>query len=436
LKILHVTEYCHAGSVGGTERYILDLNRSLGALGHDGVIVWLGGGAQRETFESKGIRIIPLPAPPMRVDAPLSGFAGKARRMLEVEKPDLLHFHTFGLTEALLAKLGKERGIPYVFTYHSPAWTCRRETMLLWGKELCDGEVRTMRCSACKSHERIGISPVLGWLAAIGSAAVGWMLPAVGATKFRRRIAFVRDTSRFRRELREFLRNCNRVFALNSLAQDILVRNGAKCNLVALCPPGAPIDMVKSAPLEASKARDAFVIGYIGRVAWVKGVHILIQAFRMTNLQDAQVWIYGWNNADPAYAKTLKQLIGDDHRIKTFSTLPMEEMAAEYDKLSLVAMPSIWLEMAPLVLQEAWCRGTPVYGSARIGQAEELRVRGCLVDPNTPEAWKEALEKAFANHCSQLKDEIPHRLESTRNIRTMADVAREMLLQCRNVHES
>ena len=106
----------------------------------------------------------------------------------------------------------------------------------------------------------------------------------------------------------------------------------------------------------------------------------------MADLQDAQLWIYGWNNAEPAYANTLKQLIGDDHRIKTLPTLPMEEMAAEYDKLSLVAMPSIWLEMAPLVLQEAWCRGVPVYGSARIGQAEELRMRGCLVDPNSAEA--------------------------------------------------
>ena len=108
----------------------------------------------------------------------------------------------------------------------------------------------------------------------------------------------------------------------------------------------------------------------------------------------------------------------------------MEEMAAEYDKLSLVAMPSIWLEMAPLVLQEAWCRGIQVYGSARIGQAEELRRRECLVNPNTPEAWREAIEKGFTNHSSRLKDEIPYHLDSTRNVRTMTDVAREILLHC------
>jgi hypothetical protein len=31
LNILHVTKYCHAGSIGGTERYVLDLIRGLDA---------------------------------------------------------------------------------------------------------------------------------------------------------------------------------------------------------------------------------------------------------------------------------------------------------------------------------------------------------------------------------------------------------------------
>ena len=74
----------------------------------------------------------------MRVDAPLPEFHEAAARLFETEKPDWVHFHTFGLTEAALAKLAKKHGIPYAFTYHSPAWTCRRETMLL----LRNGTVR------------------------------------------------------------------------------------------------------------------------------------------------------------------------------------------------------------------------------------------------------------------------------------------------------
>ena len=135
MRILHVTQYCHAGSIGGTERYILDLIRGLDAAGIQNIIGWLQPGRSTETLVADGVRILKLPAPQMRVDMPPSEFKEAAVRLLETEKPDLLHIHTFGLTEAALAKLAKQRGIPYAFTYHSPAWTCRRETMLLYGKE-------------------------------------------------------------------------------------------------------------------------------------------------------------------------------------------------------------------------------------------------------------------------------------------------------------
>jgi glycosyltransferase involved in cell wall biosynthesis len=105
----------------------------------------------------------------------------------------------------------------------------------------------------------------------------------------------------------------------------------------------------------------------------------------------------------------------------------MEKMAAEYDKLSLIAMPSIWFEMAPLVLQEAWSRGIPVYGTARIGQADELRARGGLVDPNTPETWQRAIKEAFVKHLSASPDVAPFGERATKPTRTMANVAEEMV---------
>jgi hypothetical protein len=39
VRILHITEYCHAGSIGGTERYVLDLIRGLDTAGFQNGII-------------------------------------------------------------------------------------------------------------------------------------------------------------------------------------------------------------------------------------------------------------------------------------------------------------------------------------------------------------------------------------------------------------
>jgi glycosyltransferase involved in cell wall biosynthesis len=52
--------------------------------------------------------------------------------------------------------------------------------------------------------------------------------------------------------------------------------------------------------------------------------------------------------------------------------------------LSLLAIPSVWLETGPLTLLEALQAGVPVYGSARIGQRGCSSSYGRVIEPNTP----------------------------------------------------
>jgi len=92
MRVLHITEYCHAGSIGGTERYILDLVRGLETAGIQNSIGWLNPGLSTETLEADGVRIFKLPAPPMRVDAPVHEFDDAAEKLLIDEQPNLLHF--------------------------------------------------------------------------------------------------------------------------------------------------------------------------------------------------------------------------------------------------------------------------------------------------------------------------------------------------------
>ena len=64
MKTLHVSEYCHAGTIGGTERYILDLIRLLAMRGEEQAILWLFAGDQQTPFEAQGVHIVPVNGPP------------------------------------------------------------------------------------------------------------------------------------------------------------------------------------------------------------------------------------------------------------------------------------------------------------------------------------------------------------------------------------
>jgi glycosyltransferase involved in cell wall biosynthesis len=433
LNILHVTEYCHAGSIGGTERYVLDLIRGLDAAGFQNGIVWLQPGLSAETLEADGVRIFKLPSPQMRVDAPLPEFHAAATRLLETEKSDWLHFHTFGLTEAALAKLAKQQGIPCAFTYHSPGWTCRRGTMLLYGKEPCDGEVRAWRCSACQSEERLGMGTLAGHAATAVSLALGWAALPLGRTSLRRRAAFYYDSARFSRVLRSFLAECDLVVSCCDWSGPVLRRNGARDESIFLCPQGVPnavADALRHEPKTAPAAVGReFVVGFVGRVVEVKGAHILMEGFSQMKADEARLRIVGYDTNNPhlPYSQRLQKLAQADSRIELVPKKSFADTIAEYQRLSLLAIPSTWMETGPFTLLEALALGVPVYGSNRIGQLNLLREHGRIVEPNTPDGWRLALEEACALHRSGGWDIHRRRARGTVPVRTMEIVVEEMV---------
>jgi glycosyltransferase involved in cell wall biosynthesis len=401
MKIAHVTEYCHIGSTGGTERYILDLATELSRQGHANEILWMtpddpSSSLRADPSGGVGIPIRHLPRSAMRVDDPPPDLELIARSLLSnTSRPDVLHFHTFGRSEAVLAKLAVDLHIPYVFTYHSPAWTCRRETLLRWGRAVCDGEVRAVRCAACKLQERFNSPAWLGYLGALASGAIG---PIIPGGVWRRRVAFTHDTEKFRLDLRRFLADSALSVACAEWSIPVLVVNGARSETVTHLPQGVPDGF----PLarQTRPAPSNFTIGYIGRMHEVKGLHILIEAFRQLKEPQARLRICGWSEAPQLqpYGRLLKRLAGDDARIQFIPEQSQAAIAAEYAGLSLLAIPSVWMETGPLTLLEALQSGVPVYGSSHIGQRSLLEQYGQVIDPNTPEAWTKALAAACQLH--------------------------------------
>lgn len=437
LRVYHATEYCHAGSSGGTERYILDLIKNL-EVGYniDNTILWIGKHRQQEAFVDSDITIHPLYTQASRVDVPEMCFTHAVTAVLDGrDKPDLIHFHTFGLNEAVIAKVACAQGIPYLFTYHSPAWSCRRGDLLRWGTEICDGEVRPWRCSVCMMQQRLKCPVPLAWMLTGVLAPLGLVGRFAGGN-LHRRTAFIEDTARFRQALRTFLSNAAAVVACAEWSISVLARNGAPPDHIAHNPQGVSMDFVRTSELEKrpSKERATFNVGYAGRVTEVKGVHILVEAFANTVYPHAQLHIIGCNStrAGNPYLQHLKKLAGDDPRIHFIGTLPFEAIIGAYQKLDVLAIPSLWLETGPLTLLEALSLGVGVWGSDTVGQMAVLKAHGRVIKPTSVVTWQAALESAFAQHASGA-------LDCTRSpitVRTMREVASEIALVYRSLMAS
>src|SRR6476659_7055021 len=140
MKIIHVPFTFSPDPIGGTEVYADNLARDLRELGVDAIVAAPGETSRAYTLD--GLRVRRYAGVKEITDvSELYGLgdtqaAGEFAKILDEERPDLLHLHAFtSAVSVQLIREAKRRSIPVVFTYHTPTVTCARGTLLLWGEE-------------------------------------------------------------------------------------------------------------------------------------------------------------------------------------------------------------------------------------------------------------------------------------------------------------
>ena len=104
----------------------------------------------------------------------------------------------------------------------------------------------------------------------------------------------------------------------------------------------------------------------MGRIIYTKGVHLLCEAFCKTQ-GDAQLVI--WGDANNEYGKQLQKNYAGEN-IKFKGQYHNDDLQKVLDSMDVMVCPSIWLENAPLVIQEAQCAHIPIITSNKGGMAE------------------------------------------------------------------
>jgi glycosyltransferase involved in cell wall biosynthesis len=151
------------------------------------------------------------------------------------------------------------------------------------------------------------------------------------------------------------------------------VRQGFPAERIRVLENGVDRDRLEvepAVPLAEPPARPHF--GFLGSLAWQKGVHVLVEAFNRLPPNAAALTIYGSDRAFPEYGAQLRALATHPN-IRFAGALDYRSVGAALRQLDALVVPSVWYENSPLVIQEAYAAGVPVIASRLGALAEKVQ---------------------------------------------------------------
>ncbi len=350
MKVAFVNLYDDpAVSGGGAEMTLHHLTQGLLRRGIEPVMVSTSAEAGLHQSERQGVRIwhvglrnLYWPRPKMKphplrrmmwhaMDSYNLAMQPLLRRVLEIEKPDVVSLHNLpGWSVASWATVAN-LGIPSVQVLHDMYLICAKATMHS-DKGNCAGQ-----CTSCRAlrlpHRR----------------ASNQLSAVVGVSRF------ILD-----RHLEQgYFRN---------VPVKRVIHNARDARELGVCDP-AP----KQSPNEPLR------IGYIGRLDPTKGIELLLEGFRQAALPNAQLWIAGTGTAD--YEQSLRSQWSSD-RVVFLGRVAQRDF---YPKVDFVVVPSLWEEPLGMVVAEGMAFGKPVIGSRRGGIPEMIKdgESGILFEPHS-----------------------------------------------------
>ena len=426
MKVLQVAYTFAPDPAGGTEVYVEALSRELQRLGVESTVA--APASADGSYVHRGVLVRRFAsAGPSRLEQ-LYGdgdptAAAAFERLLEDEQPGLVHQHAVSpACSVALMRAAERRGLPVVFTYHTPAVSCARGTLLRWGREVCDGRLASAPCVSC-TLDGLGAGRVARRAAGAVPARAGEWLGRAGlrggAWTAARMPALMR---RHHARVAEVLSIPARIVALTPWVAALLEANGVPSGRVVNLPHGTAAARRRAPTCRVGPCR--FV--HLGRLDPAKGTALLLAAMRGMAGTPCELDVVGvaQGEAGRAARQRLETMAAADPRVRFLDPVDPADVVDRLAAYDMVVVPSQWLETGPLVVLEAFAAGVPVLGSALGGLRALVRddVDGLLVDPfDAVSRWTDVLQRVALDRA--LRDRLR---AGVRRPRTMQAVAIEM----------
>ncbi len=290
---------------------------------------------------------------------------------------DIIHFHELNRSTGLTVqhvKVAKQLGCKVFITMHLSFYTCNTN-ILIKNKQLCNGKIDTYDCTNCTYNSMFKIPVVVS----VPLAKVSLFLNKLNIEKllpkgkFTTLISVPASIQRIKSELTELAQYSDQIIALTNWYKDILLLNGVPKNKIAVIPQALAPGGTKARRSELINSL-AFPIRivFLGRIQPQKAVHLLIEACKGFTAAAITLDIYG-KEEDTSYYKNCRVQSVNQANVFWKGLLDRDEVVETLAQYDILCLPSMFSEMSPLVIQEAFAAGIPVLGSCVYGNIEHIR---------------------------------------------------------------
>ena len=319
------------------------------------------------------------------------------REILNDFRPDLIHCQHLMNLSLDLPLIARQRKIPNIYTLHDYWLICPNQGLRLKPEGLICDSAESSVCARClSSYPRlIGQLP---WLEKQGLRILPYLGPLARTTANLGRIARVKLPFFFSRSQNHHLpvedpihfqnlvaavsqRNnlfrevCSAVdlfLAPSEFIRGEFVHSGIPPEKIFPLTPGIEPPATDDYPTRKVKTQKP-KIGFIGTLVPHKGLHVLLEAMSKIPPDRAELKIFGNPSVFPQYMNRLRR----DYPAfasSFFGPFSHNEIGKILNDLNLLVVPSVWLENAPLIIQEATAVGIPVIASRLGGMIELTRL--------------------------------------------------------------
>ena len=314
-------------------------------------------------------------------------------------KPDTIHTHGWKEYISLAAYWCK---IPCVVTAHHGGIVCPAGTLLNHNDEICTIAAEQNNCLPCCVRSIPGRRM---WLPFLRLMPIDFQLRLGRWLKKQRFIYFVTPLGTMVLSIRNKLdavktlgHYATHLVAPSHAIRDALVRNGVPHEKVVVVPHGIPLPERK--PLRPDFGKTPVRFLYVGRISYVKGLHVMLEAFENIASDTYELHIVGGavTKQEQRYLKKLKKRYEGVNAI-WHGAVAHVEIVRHIAACDLMIHPAIYLEVFGLTIAEALATGRPVIAT-RCGGAE-IQIsdgeNGLLVPPNDVRALAEKIKLLLSN---------------------------------------
>ncbi|OEU63203.1 MAG: hypothetical protein BBJ57_11345 [Desulfobacterales bacterium PC51MH44] len=280
-------------------------------------------------YEHEGIHVTNIDVPPGKDldwryrDA---GVHELFRRYIELQQPDLIHFHCVQHLTASMLEAAQECKIPYFVTLHDAWWLCDRQFMInSHGRDCEQVCVDPLICSGCVEDSDSLVT---------------------------RRSYLVQQ-----------LEKANLLLAVSRYQQHLYKSNGFD-NVVLNCN-----GVFKRDGVQRKAHNGKLQMGYVGGVCIHKGYYFLKEVVENTNLRQSEIIVVDFD-LQPG---TVREETWGSTSVRFIPKIPFPEMASFYSTLDVLVAPSLWRESFGLVTREAIMNGVWVVAAKAGGLAEDIK---------------------------------------------------------------